>query len=154
MAMPARKRNNKNFSSVKFSFNHHHHKILNMDNNKINNLPIVNAKTIDISKDYVCYVCKRIYDLLTDYEVNNNCYLENKNHMPFKRNVCRDITRIALIPFETCVTIICFLNKKGYRTIVYRKTDTEPYHDYIVRKYKQTNLNYGKGCIREITPLD
>lgn len=129
--------------------------------NKVDRLSVSDAKfneihykSIDISKDYICYVCKRIYDLLTDFEVNNNCYLENKNHMPFRRNVCRNITRIALIPFENYVTVICFLYKNGYRTIIYRKSDTIDYHDYIVAKFKKSNLNYGKGSIREITPLD
>lgn len=40
----------------------------------------------------------------------------------------------------TKVALIFFIDKGGYRIAEYQKTDTEPYHDMLVRKHiKQLN---------------
>lgn len=95
------------------------------------------SNTLDITILKEAYVRGIIYDYLKKFETENNCFLEEKYRTLFRKSIYNQITRITLIDMVTKVALICFLEKNGYRVAEFKKTDIEPYHDYLVRQYKQ-----------------
>lgn len=95
------------------------------------------TNTIDIRIQKEAFVKGIIYDHLKNYEKENNCFLEGKYRTLFRTNIYNQITRMTLIDMVTKVALIVFLDHNGYRVAEFEKTDIEPYHDYLVRQYKQ-----------------
>lgn len=106
-------------------------------NDKNIKLEEMKSNTLDITVLKEAYVRGLIYDYLKKFETENNCYLEEKYRTLFRKSIYNQITRITLIDMVTKVALICFLDKNGYRIAEFNKTDIEPYHDYLVRQYKQ-----------------
>lgn len=119
-------------------------------NDKNITLEKMHENTIDITIEKAAFVRGKIYDYLKEFEKENHIYLEDKYRTLFRNSIYNKITRITLIDMVTKVALIIFIDKGGYRIAEYKKTDTEPYHDMLVRKHIEqlNNKNHEQNTNR------